>query len=105
MPDGSALGYSGVQRSSGPTLLLGAAATPGGAWRRLTLGFDLNFGGLDVLRHPVIPCRFSNSLLAKQFELAGRSNIANQFALASVRIAVYRTRNRLDSAEQGPLRV
>src|SRR4051794_21946994 len=55
MPDGSALGYQGVQRSSGATLSMGAAATPGGALRRITLGFDLNFGGLDVAGHPVVP--------------------------------------------------
>ncbi|MFL6447553.1 MAG: hypothetical protein ACJ746_07670 [Bryobacteraceae bacterium] len=55
MPDGTALNYSGTERSSGGTLSLGAAATPGGAFRRFTLGFDLNFGGLDVPGHPVVP--------------------------------------------------
>lgn len=55
MPDGSALSYRGTQRSSGGTLSLGAAATPGGALRRFTLGFDLNFGGLNVAGQPVVP--------------------------------------------------
>jgi hypothetical protein len=55
MPDGSALAYTGAQRSSGATLSMGAAATPGGALRRVTVGFDLNFGGLDVSGHPVVP--------------------------------------------------
>jgi len=55
MPGGSALNYSGVQRTSGGTLSLGAAATPGGALRRFTLGFDLNLGGLNVPGHPVVP--------------------------------------------------
>jgi hypothetical protein len=55
MPDGSALRYSGNQRASGGTLSLGAAATPGGALRRFTLGFDLNFGGLSVAGHSVVP--------------------------------------------------
>ncbi len=55
MPDGSALRYSGNQRASGGALSLGAAATPGGALRRFTVGFDLNFGGLSVAGHPVVP--------------------------------------------------
>jgi hypothetical protein len=55
MPDGRAFDYNGVQRSSGGMLSLGAAATPGGALRRLTMGFDLNFGGLETWAHPVIP--------------------------------------------------
>jgi hypothetical protein len=55
MPDGSGLAYNGAPRSSGATLFLGAAATPGGALRRFTLGFDLNFGGLDLSGHPVVP--------------------------------------------------
>ncbi|MFL6417565.1 MAG: hypothetical protein ACJ74Y_18065 [Bryobacteraceae bacterium] len=55
MPDGSALSYSGVQRSVGGTLALGASATPGGAFRRVTLGFDLNFGGLSLAERTVVP--------------------------------------------------
>jgi hypothetical protein len=55
MPDGTSLAYNGVQRTAGATLFLGAAATPVGAFRRLTLGFDLNFGGLDVAGHSVVP--------------------------------------------------
>ncbi|HSU31122.1 MAG TPA: hypothetical protein VLJ11_07790 [Bryobacteraceae bacterium] len=55
MPDGSALDYQGTQRSGGGTLSLGVAATPPGALRRFTIGFDLNFGGVDVWAHPVIP--------------------------------------------------
>ena len=55
MPDGSALAYNGAQRTAGATLFMGAAATPAGALRRVTLGFDLNFGGLDVAGHSVIP--------------------------------------------------
>jgi len=55
MPDGSALRYSGMGRTSGGTLSLGAAATPGGALRRVTLGFDFNFGGLSVAGQPVVP--------------------------------------------------
>jgi hypothetical protein len=55
MPDGSALNYNGTQRSTGGTLSLGAAATPPGALRRFTFGFDLAFGGLDVWGHSVIP--------------------------------------------------
>ena len=55
MPDGSVFNYSGGQRVSGGTLSIGAAATPGGALRRLTIGLDLNFGGLDTWTQPVIP--------------------------------------------------
>jgi hypothetical protein len=55
LPDGREFAYNGTERSSGATLSLGAAATPGGTLRRFTLGFDLNFGGLDVSRNAVIP--------------------------------------------------
>jgi hypothetical protein len=55
MPGGAALNYSGVQRSVGGTLAMGASATPGGAFRRLTLGFDLNFGGLGLAGRSVVP--------------------------------------------------
>ena len=55
MPDGHLLLYNGSQRSAGGTLSLGAGATPGGALRRFTVGFDLNLGGLDVSGHSVIP--------------------------------------------------
>jgi len=55
MPDGSVLDYSGAERSSAGTLSLGLTATPGGALRRLTIGFDLNFGGLEMGGDPVIP--------------------------------------------------
>jgi len=54
-PDGSVFAYNGAQRTAGAALNLGAAATPPGALRRFTLGFDLNFGGLDVAGHTVIP--------------------------------------------------
>lgn len=71
MPDGSVLNYDGAQRSSGGTLSLGAAATPGGALRRLTMGFELSFGGLETWAHPVIPpgsvTPFSQSNLNSQF--------------------------------------
>jgi hypothetical protein len=55
MPDGSVLNYNGAQRVSGGTLSLGAAASPGGPLRRLTIGVDLNFGGLDTWTQAVIP--------------------------------------------------
>jgi hypothetical protein len=55
MPDGSVLDYNGADRSSGGTLSLEMAATPGGALRRLTIGLDLNFGGLETWGHSVIP--------------------------------------------------
>jgi hypothetical protein len=55
MPNGSAFNYNGTQRSAGGTLSLGVAATPPGALRRFTMGFDLNFGGLDVWGHSVVP--------------------------------------------------
>jgi hypothetical protein len=75
MPDGSALAYSGTQRSSGGTLSLGTAFTPGGALRRFTIGVDLNFGGLEAWAHPVIPTGsvtpFSQSNL--NYQVARRS--------------------------------
>jgi hypothetical protein len=55
LPNGNALDYGGTQRSSGGTLSLGLEATPPGALRRFSIGFDLNFGGVDVGGHPVIP--------------------------------------------------
>ena len=55
LPGGSAFAFNGAQRSTGAILSFSAAATPGGRLRRLTLGFDLNFGGLDLLGHPVVP--------------------------------------------------
>lgn len=81
MPDGGALDYRGAQRSAGATLLLGAAATPGGVLRRFTLGFDLNFGGLDVAGHSVVPpgsvTPFSQNNLNSQ--IAQRSLISSNW--------------------------
>jgi hypothetical protein len=54
-PGSGPLTYAGSERSYGGTLFLGIAATPGGALRRLTLGCDLNFGGLAAWSRPVIP--------------------------------------------------
>jgi hypothetical protein len=52
--NGSALNYSGTHRAAGATPFAGSAITPPGALRRLTLGFDLHVGGLEVWRHSVI---------------------------------------------------
>jgi len=54
-PSGNTFNYSDMQRSAGGTMSLGAAMTPGGSFRRVTFGFDLNFGGLSVAGHSVIP--------------------------------------------------
>lgn len=81
MPDGSALAYSGANRTSGGTLSLGAAATPPGALRRITVGFDLNFGGLSVAGQPVVPAGsatpFSQNNLNSQ--VAVRSLVSSQW--------------------------
>jgi hypothetical protein len=79
MPDGSALAYTGAQGSSGAALSVGAAGSPGGTLRRLTVGFDLNFGGLEVAGHPVVPpgsvTPFSQSNL--------NSHVAQKLAIGS----------------------
>jgi hypothetical protein len=81
MPDGSATSYSGANRTSGGTLSLGAAATPPGALRRITLGFDLNFGGLSVAGQRVIPAGsdtpFSQNNLNSQ--VTARSLVSSQW--------------------------
>ena len=72
MPDGSTLHYAGQQNASGGTFLVGAAITPPAALRRLTVGFTLNFGGLQSWTHPVIPSGvatpFSQSNLSSQLQ-------------------------------------
>lgn len=79
MPDSSVFNYSGKQGSSGGTLLFGAAVTPPAAARRMTLGIDLQAGGLEAWAHSVIPSGtatpFSQSSLDSQIrrDLAGRS--------------------------------
>jgi hypothetical protein len=82
MPDGSAYRYSGAQRASGGTLSLGAAATPGGALRRFTVGFDLNFGGLSIAGHSVVPAGsvtpFSQNNLNTQ--VAARSLVSSHWS-------------------------
>jgi len=80
-PDGSTLRYSGSQRTPGGTLSLGAAASPGGALRRFTFGFDLNFGGLSVAGHSVVPAGsatpFSQNNLNSQ--VAARSLVGSRW--------------------------
>jgi hypothetical protein len=70
--NGSALNYSGTHRSPGATPYAGAAITPPGALRRLTLGVDLHVGGLDLWGNSVTAGGSSgeqsklNSLIAQQ---------------------------------------
>lgn len=71
-PSGSLLQYSGTQVSPGGTLILGAAVSPPGAFRRWTIGLNLNLGGLESWARPVIPSGtatpFSQSNLIFQIE-------------------------------------
>ena len=55
MPDGSVLNYAGKQSASGGSFLTGAAVTPPGAFRRLTMGATLNLGGLSSWTRSPIP--------------------------------------------------
>jgi hypothetical protein len=72
MPDGSRLNYAGRQSASGGSFLTGAAITPPGAFRRLTMGFTLNLGGLSSWTRSPIPdgttTPFSQSNLRSQVQ-------------------------------------
>jgi hypothetical protein len=58
-PGGQQLDYAGTQGSLGVTLFAGGAVTLPGGLRRLTVGANINLGGLAALGRPVIPDRVS----------------------------------------------
>ena len=72
MPDGSTLNYTGKQNAPGGSFITGAAITPPAAFRRVTVGFTLNLGGLESWTRSVIPngtvTPFSQSNLSLQIQ-------------------------------------
>jgi hypothetical protein len=70
MPEGQQLHYAGTQSSPGVTVFAGGAVTLPGALRRVTVGGNLNVGGLDSLRRPVIPGGISTPFFKKNLDAA-----------------------------------
>jgi hypothetical protein len=77
MPDGRQLLYQGTQTAPGGTMSGGVEITPPGAFRRFTIGVNLNGGGLQSWARPVTPSDAATPFSLQNLQLAILSTSLN----------------------------